>query len=498
MNPADFGGLGRSQIRDSNFTIGDVSVDVASRRIAGPLGRVAIEPRIMQVLTVLANDSGRLVSREELLRKCWHGLPVGDDSLNRTISVLRRALRSVAGDGLSIETVAGTGYILVDARKPDSSAAKAVDHDAAIRAGWDYWKSGSPRVDLGVIEQLRRAATRHADSVRLRAMLALALRQAAEYAELEDCAAFVRDCEHEAKAALALDSASDAARAALIGLVPIFGDWTPRRERLLALLAQSDNNIAARDMGDIVARHELAILEMATGCVRAAVRLVSDLLEREPLAATLHYKRVYHCWSIGELGEMDRVADRAIQLWPRHPAIWFARLWTLAFTGRAQAGLQQLSEEPARPPIPPPALATIETTLRALAEPDSGSLRSEAIEQNLRAAARGPAQSVAATMHLSALGEVDGALRCAEGYLLRGGPISVSIHKSASDPSVTDQHRRVTQMLFVPVTAPLRAHPGFVRLCEEMGMTDYWVRAGIQPDFLSSDLDDAAFCKRHT
>jgi len=39
-------------------------------------------------------------------------------------------------------------------------------------------------------------------------------------------------------------------------------------------------------------------------------------------------------------------------------------------------------------------------------------------------------------------------------------------------------------MLFLPVCAPLRAHPHFLRLCADMGLAAYWESAGITPDFL--------------
>ncbi|HUD95505.1 hypothetical protein [Sphingobium sp.] len=60
------------------------------------------------------------------------------------------------------------------------------------------------------------------------------------------------------------------------------------------------------------------------------------------------------------------------------------------------------------------------------------------------------------------------------------------MHKTAADPSITDQHRRVTQLLFLPVTKPLRDDTRFLPLCEEMGLTAYWNAAGVTPDFLSS------------
>jgi hypothetical protein len=225
------------------------------------------------------------------------------------------------------------------------------------------------------------------------------------------------------------------------------------------------------------------VLEMATGRPKAAVPIIEQLIEDDPLAAIFAYKRVYHLWTLGELGAMDRVADRAMQLWPRHPAIWFARWWSLACTERPEAALLQLDEQAARPDIPPSALEVLKTTAAALA---GQAEREHAKKLNLQAAARGPGQSIAAVIHLCALCETDAAFDVAHAYLLRRGPLVVPVRHTAADPAITDQHRRVTQMLFIPPAAVLRDDPRFLALCEAIGLGDYWRHASLTPDFLPS------------
>lgn len=43
--------------------------------------------------------------------------------------------------------------------------------------------------------------------------------------------------------------------------------------------------------------------------------------------------------------------------------------------------------------------------------------------------------------------------------------------------SINDQRRRKTTMLFIPVSAPMRADPRFEKLTEDTGMADYWRRS---------------------
>lgn len=430
---------------------------------------------MMQVLLALAEQPGSLVTRAALLSRCWGNAPVGEDSLNRAISGVRRALSAAGGADVHVRTVAGTGYIL-DAGDGVASSGGASPSPDAVEAGWRSWRSGLPAPDHQALDRLREQARAEPERAETWAVLALLARNAAEYADEVDCAAFVDECETAAAHALALEPGNGAALSALIGLPPLYGDWVARRRRLHDALTTSP--------GSAPLLHDLAVLEMATGRPSAAVPLIEELMDRYPLAALLHYKRVYHLWTTGNLREMDQVADRAMHLWPRHPAIWFARFWSLAFTERPQHALQQLEDSELRPHLPQPALATLRTTLGALLAGAEARARSDAVRANVAAAQRGPPQSVAAVIHLAGLDAVDEAFAVSEGYLLRRGPLAVGVGKKPTDPAVTDQYRRVTQMLFLPVAACLRADPRFTSLCEEAGLADYWARSDLTPDFL--------------
>jgi class 3 adenylate cyclase/tetratricopeptide (TPR) repeat protein len=70
----------------------------------------SLEPRIMQVLVVLARNRGRVVSRQDLSDACWDGRIVVDNALNRCIVAIRRLSEACAG--FTITTVARVGYLL--------------------------------------------------------------------------------------------------------------------------------------------------------------------------------------------------------------------------------------------------------------------------------------------------------------------------------------------------------------------------------------------------
>ena len=74
----------------TDFTVGDTLVCPATRTIKGPGGSTQVEPRVMQVLVMLSDAAGGVVTRDALLARCWGGFYAGDDSLNRAIAGVRR------------------------------------------------------------------------------------------------------------------------------------------------------------------------------------------------------------------------------------------------------------------------------------------------------------------------------------------------------------------------------------------------------------------------
>jgi TolB-like protein/DNA-binding winged helix-turn-helix (wHTH) protein/Tfp pilus assembly protein PilF len=90
-------------------------------------GRAAqsLEPRVMQVLVVLAQARGEVVSRGDLIDRCWDGRVVGDNAINRVVSRLRQ-LAAGADDGadFEIETIPRVGYRLKAAELPTADQAE--------------------------------------------------------------------------------------------------------------------------------------------------------------------------------------------------------------------------------------------------------------------------------------------------------------------------------------------------------------------------------------
>ena len=118
--------------------LGDLTVDPAAGEMVGPGGREHLDPKVMQVLVVLARAAGEVVSRQDLLAQVWPGVVVGDDVVSRCIYQLRRHLRQAGGSeqhAALVETLPKRGYrlrgALADVASPPSGA-----RDAPA-TGWD-------------------------------------------------------------------------------------------------------------------------------------------------------------------------------------------------------------------------------------------------------------------------------------------------------------------------------------------------------------------------
>lgn len=98
-----------------SLRLGEFTVDPAAGEMVGPAGREQLDPKVMQVLVVLARRAGEVVPRHELLEQVWPGVVVGDDVVSRCIYQLRRHLRQAGGDARHaalVETLPKRGYRL--------------------------------------------------------------------------------------------------------------------------------------------------------------------------------------------------------------------------------------------------------------------------------------------------------------------------------------------------------------------------------------------------
>lgn len=459
---------------ESDFELGDAHVRPQVRTIESSGASITVEPLVMQLLVMLSRRAGQLVTRRDLFEVCWGSTAVGDDSLNRVVRALRKALQHTGSRAIIIETVPGAGYILKLAGLPIGRD-QHEEVQRAIHAGFDSWRLGLPQPDFVSVEQLRAACAAEPTNARSWSMLALLCRHAAEYGDAGSVSAFVGECESAGRRAIDIDPGQPEALTALVSVIPLFGNWTESRAGLLSVLQNNPEHV--------VPTQDLATLEMATGCIRAGKALRDGLIARDPLAATYCYKSVFQHWSAGDLIGMDRVADRALLLWPFHPAVWNVRMWTLAYTNRAPAALAMLNDAATRPALPAASTEFLRKALRAAESGETAEVRA-AVDVSKKLARTGPGNAIQAMFALGLLHRHDEVFDVAEAYYFSGGSDPVPVRHTAAEMSINEQHRRLTQILFTPVFAEIRNHARFTHICDRIGLHRYWTDNNITPDFL--------------
>lgn len=119
-----------------------------------------LRPRSAAVLALLLEERGRVVGRDELMRRIWPDVVVTDDSLAQCIKEIRRALGPAAD---CIRTMPRVGYCFADRPAQDPTEPVAAiesgsTHEAAVPVGYGAparttrrWRSGVATIALAAL-----------------------------------------------------------------------------------------------------------------------------------------------------------------------------------------------------------------------------------------------------------------------------------------------------------------------------------------------------------
>ena len=96
-----------------HLAFGDFRIDRADERVIGPDGPVKLGNKAYRVLLSLAEQDGKLLTKDALFSTVWDGTIVSESALTSAIKELRRALGDESRTPRYIESVYGRGYRLL-------------------------------------------------------------------------------------------------------------------------------------------------------------------------------------------------------------------------------------------------------------------------------------------------------------------------------------------------------------------------------------------------
>jgi Tol biopolymer transport system component/DNA-binding winged helix-turn-helix (wHTH) protein len=138
------------------FRFADVEVREREFSLTKAGETLSVEPKAFRVFIILLHNPGKLISKEELLNAVWGDAAVTENSLTRSIALLRRLLGDESRNPRYIETVATVGYRFVCKVEVAEEASGILE--AAGETNGDAQAAepdAQSRVDTGVVEEAK-------------------------------------------------------------------------------------------------------------------------------------------------------------------------------------------------------------------------------------------------------------------------------------------------------------------------------------------------------
>lgn len=344
--------------------------------------------------------------------------------------------------------------------------------NALMGQGEDAVRNGI--VDDKVVRAIDQAVAMRPDSARAWGLAALLKAVSAQDGEPSRTQDFVRQAQDAAQRALSLDPKQPNGLLAMFELEGSTLDWFTRDQRLRQIIAIDPKNVGAIT--------ELVLLTQATGMCRESWQWNEKALALQPLNADALGKRALKLWILGRPADADKVIDQVRALYPANPWAWFVRVHIYAFTGRARAALALLDSEPDMAAKSP--LTHLWRASLPAFDDRSPAAVSRARQACIESAETAPPLANEAVQIACALDDRDTAFDMANGILLARGPI-IPRQRPGSASAVENAGWRIsTQWMFTPPVKVMYSDPRFLPLCEGIGLTDYWHRRGVKPDYM--------------
>src|SRR5215471_17210306 len=301
------------------FHFDEFTLDVQERRLLRGAEAVHLSPKSYDVLVALVRQRGRMVTKDELLRRIWPESFVEEGGLSVHVSAVRKALGEDAYRPIYVETVARSGYRFIAAVTCDSAHEKPLTPSAITRPvelydlvgrGRSHLLSGSYFELPAAVDAFRSAIAIDPTYAPAHAGLARARCVQAAFRAVPHQEAFA-EAKASALRALAMDSASADAQVAL-GTVLFLSEWdwtAAERSLRRALEINPDHTEALLQYGS---------LQEALGRLDDGLRCKQQALARDPRSSGVLVQIAISYWHQRKYDETLVWARRALEIDPKH------------------------------------------------------------------------------------------------------------------------------------------------------------------------------------
>ena len=374
------------------YAFGEFRLNAQDRILERNGARVLLTPKVIDILFVLVQNAGQLVTKESLMKAVWPDVTVVESGLTRNISVLRKALEEDAPEGSYIETIPRRGYRFVanvtpQYYEPEPSPQPEIETlpspvaienvttsvepkthflrwltlagsillgalawfilrpappntdppvGPSVRIGEHHLYKLAPEQAVRALEQFEQALSTTPNSAAAHAGLSIALMQMPMLG-LRALAEIADRAEVEANRALELDPNLSSAQYAA-GLVSLFHHWHFDKAE------QHFTRALKLDPSSVQARLGYTQLKFAKGEVNEAIRLTEEALRLDPASPLLgarycqafYYARDFHRAE----AECRKVLDRE----PRFALAEYYLALSLGWVGRTDQARQTFDQ----------------------------------------------------------------------------------------------------------------------------------------------------------
>jgi len=497
------------------FRLGSLLVEPSARTVRSGDRSEILEPRVMRVLVALCEMPGQVLSRDDLIELCWDGQIVGDNAINRVISVLRRMLEQLSDGSVRLETITKVGFrIVVEGTElvgtdiPPSVVEATVPAPAAplrkwtrrsaiagavlVGAGLAYFavnrtvpagpdprakdlyerarlliESGDADSARQAIDFYKQAVTIDPDYAEAWGALAVGYVHSLDSLRLRKRVVAPELAQSAAKRALSLDPDQPDAQLALALPLPHFRRWLKHEKWLRPFVGRHPDYWYGHA--------QLGMVLLDVGRAGEAAERFRRVLELEPMLPTFWLRFANALNMAGREQEADLAWDHALARWPTNRAIRHFRVHAYWAGKRDAEALAFLRDSRNIPESGDEDTAHLLHTAEALAS-GTGFAEQLAVMRGRMAQWRRSDNSFYAYLMMR-FGAVDMGFDALEAAYFGGEFVGWRI----APPDATAQ--RSTVPLFTPAILEHRNDPRYLSILKRVGLEDYWKKSRTEPDF---------------